>query len=267
MRTHLAASVQIPFAELEAAMKQGKAVFKWKQIRLWMGSPLSQALSEHDDLNLELPLAVLTPLFLARLSSKGPTQKVAARPEFPDVFSARKEGESSEPQPVPAASPAVPAPQSFEQRITESFAAAVAPAKAPTAPPVAKPAASAPDPLTLARSNPLPAELVHKACQLSGVAGALVVTTDGLIIASQLPPGMNAETAAGFLPQIYGRLGQYTRELKLGDPSHVEMLVGNIPLQIYRGHSAYFAVLGKAAEPLPKLQLNSLASQLSHRTN
>ena len=78
---------------------------------------------------------------------------------------------------------------------------------------------------------------------------------------------MNAETAAGFLPQVYSRLGQYTRELKLGDPSQVEMLVGKIPLQIYKCPHAYFAVLGKAAEPLPKLQLSALAGQLTPRTN
>jgi predicted regulator of Ras-like GTPase activity (Roadblock/LC7/MglB family) len=99
------------------------------------------------------------------------------------------------------------------------------------------------------------------------VAGALVATLDGLIIASQLPNSMNSETAAAFLPQIFTRLGQYTRELKLGDPSEVEMLVGKVPLQIYRTPYCFFAVLGKATEPLPKLQLAALAAQIPARTN
>ena len=72
-------------------------------------------------------------------------------------------------------------------------------------------AVTAPDKLTLARSSPLPTELVQRACHLSGVTGALIATPDGLVIASQLPSSMNAEMAAGFLPQVYSRLGQYTR--------------------------------------------------------
>ena len=78
---------------------------------------------------------------------------------------------------------------------------------------------------------------------------------------------MKAETAAGFLPQIFNRLNQYTRELKLGDPSQVEVLVGQVPLQIIKTNGVYFAVLGKSAEPLPKLQLIALANQLSQPTH
>ncbi len=99
------------------------------------------------------------------------------------------------------------------------------------------------------------------------MSGALIATPDGLVIASQLPPTLHAETAAGFLPQIYSRLSQYTRELKLGEPSQVELLVESVPLQVYKTSQAYFAVLGRAAEPLPKLQLNALANQLSARPN
>jgi predicted regulator of Ras-like GTPase activity (Roadblock/LC7/MglB family) len=269
LATHLAASVNLPFAELEAAMKRGKVVFSWKQLRLWMSPKASTALSEHDAVNLELPLAILTPLFLARRSAFAKPRKASAGHEIPDVFLARKTAEQVHTPASPALS-ATPVEQPASAPGTEP-AAVPAPASASIrtgkAPPSSSLAATQLDKLTAARSSPVPTELVQRACQLSGVAGALVATPDGLVIASQLPSSMNAEMAAAFLPQIYSRLGQYTRELKLGDPTQLEMLVGKIPLQIFRTNSTYFAVLGKAAEPLPKLQLTALATQLSVRTN
>jgi len=119
------------------------------------------------------------------------------------------------------------------------------------------------DRLTAARSSPLPTQLVQRACHLSGVSGALLATADGLVIASQVAQGMSAEAIAAFLPEIYGRLNQYTRELKLGDPTNIELVAGNIPLQIFKVANTFYALFGKAAEPLPKLQLSALAAQLS----
>lgn len=259
--SHLSASIQIPFQELEAAMKRGQALFSWKQLRLWMHPKPSSALTEHDSTSLELPLSVVVPLFLARRNevSHAPKKRVIAEP-IPDVFQARKTAEVS---------PAVP-------ELPDPPAESTTPAPAPVQGQAAtdrKPAAgtssagSTPDELTLARSSALPTQTVQRACHLSGVAGALLATPDGLVIASQLPPTMNVETAAGLIPQIFTRISQYTRELKLGEPRQVEILVENVPLHIIKTPSAYFAVLGKSAETLPKLQLNALATQLSPRTH
>jgi predicted regulator of Ras-like GTPase activity (Roadblock/LC7/MglB family) len=269
MAVHLSASVAIPYAELEAAMKRGKAAFTWKQLRLWIQPKPSSALAEHDSLNLELPLAVLTPIFLARRSApKARTQRPVSA-EIPDIFAARSDAEPAGPAEADAAavSPAPPAPansSTLEHRIASSLANTVAQPAARDK--VRTPATGSNgklDQLTTARSSPLPTELVQRACHLTGVSGALLATLDGLIIASQLPPGMRAETAAGFLPEIFNRLSQYTRELKVGEPTQVEMLVGNTPVQIYRTANAYYAILGKASEPLPKLQLTALAARLT----
>jgi predicted regulator of Ras-like GTPase activity (Roadblock/LC7/MglB family) len=270
MATHLAASINIPFADLRAAMKRGRAVFTWKQLRMWMSPKPSTALTEHDAASLELPLAVLAPLFMARMSTGQKERKVQSAADIPDVFSVRKPDEPSTavpqtPAPVVAAErTAVSDPlDSMPVRVSDVPAAKGAATASPT---IVAPAAG-PDKLTMARSSAMPMELVQRACQLSGVGGALVATPDGLVIASQMPPRLSAEKAAGFLPQVYNRLGQYTRELKLGEPSQVEMLVENVPLQIYKTATVYFAVLGKVGETLPKLQLNALAAQFSARTN
>jgi predicted regulator of Ras-like GTPase activity (Roadblock/LC7/MglB family) len=266
LATHLSATVHLPFTELEAALKRGKVVFSWKQLRMWLSPKPTSTSSEHDAASFELPLAVLAPLFLARRSSTPKPNKTAALDDIPDVFQTRKAREPIE----------EPKPSTLRDSAHRETAA-TAPQPAPMASPVlqaslakaATPSAAVPnqlDSLTAARSSPVPTELVQRACHLTGVAGALVATLDGLVIASQLPPKMSADMAAGFLPQIFNRIGQYTRELKLGDPMQIEMLVGNLPLQIYRTASAYFAVLGKGAEPLPKMQLSALSTQLSART-
>jgi predicted regulator of Ras-like GTPase activity (Roadblock/LC7/MglB family) len=261
MASHLAASIAIPFPDLEQAMKRGKVLFTWKQLRLWMSPKPSNALTEHDAVSLELPLSVLTPLFLARRSGSASPRKLAAVQDIPDVFQVRK-SEAAAPAPEPQQattqdSGRSPLPEPVVIPFEQSAQISTPPRPVPT--PL--------DKLTAARSSAGPTELVQRACQLSGVAGALLTTPDGLVIASQLPASLSAETAAAFLPQIYSRLGQYTRELKLGDPAQVEMLVGNIPLLIFRLANAFFAVLGKAAEPMPKLQLSALAAQLSARSN
>jgi predicted regulator of Ras-like GTPase activity (Roadblock/LC7/MglB family) len=264
LAAHLAASVNIPFDELEAAMKRGKAVFSWKQLRLWYHPKPSTALSEHDAANLDLPLSVLAPLFLARRGETAPARKAVKTEEIPDVFHTRKPGEPSASEVKAETQPeARPAPQPT----LESLASIALPQPGAKPATSAASASSAPDALTLARSSALPMELVQRACHLNGVAGALLTTTDGLVIASQMPSSMNSDAAAGFIPQIYSRLAQYTRELKLGEPGQVEIIVGKVPLQIMKTPSSFFAVLGKAAEPLPKLQLTALAGQLSPRTN
>ena len=62
---------------------------------------------------------------------------------------------------------------------------------------------------------------------------------------------MNADTIAAFLPQIFGRVSQCTRELRLGDLNNLNFTVGNVPWKIYRVGAIYFAVFGRAGEPLP----------------
>jgi predicted regulator of Ras-like GTPase activity (Roadblock/LC7/MglB family) len=250
---HLSASVNFPFTELEAAMKRGQAMFTWKQLRLWLHPKPSTVLAEHDAVSLELPLAVIVPLFLARRSEPGSPKKKLNAETMPDVFQARKPAEAPQPLPQETESSAA-APASTDPRLRKEDA---------------KPEAAnsvAPDQLTLARSSGLPTQTVQRACHLTGVAGALLATTDGLVIAGQLPSKMNVDTAAGLLPQIFSRIAQYTRELKLGEPSQVEIMVENVPLCVIKTPNALFAVLGKNAEPLPKLQLSALAKQLSQRT-
>jgi predicted regulator of Ras-like GTPase activity (Roadblock/LC7/MglB family) len=159
---------------------------------------------------------------------------------------------------------------------------APAPAKtaAPAAPaPIPVPAARPPEPTreTAAheigelfgqpgRKNWTPAEIAQKTTLLDGVGGALIVLQDGLLVAAKLPPGLDGDTIAAFLPQMYGRMSQYCKELNLGDPKKMTFVIDEMPLKIYRGAGVYFAVLGQPGEDLPQSKLDVIAAQLGSQS-
>lgn len=110
-----------------------------------------------------------------------------------------------------------------------------------------------------------PQEVVERAMALPGVAGALVALPDGLKVASQTPSDLNADTLAAFLPQIFDRVGQSTRELRMGTLNNFHFTVGNVPWRIFRVNAVYFAAFGHAGESLPAAQLAALAAELDRK--
>lgn len=111
-----------------------------------------------------------------------------------------------------------------------------------------------------------PQEVVEKAATLRGVAGALITTADGLPVAFQLPENLNGNVIGAFVPQMYTRIVQYTRDLKLGDARHLTITVESTPLQIFKSGNIYFTALGKAGENLPKPQLTAIAAALGRQS-
>jgi predicted regulator of Ras-like GTPase activity (Roadblock/LC7/MglB family) len=110
-----------------------------------------------------------------------------------------------------------------------------------------------------------PKEIVTRAMALPGVAGALVALPDGLKVASQIPSDFNADTLAAFLPQIFDRVSQSTKELRMGALNNFNFTVGNVPWKIFRVNAVYFAAFGRAGEALPTAQLAALAAELDRK--
>jgi len=76
---------------------------------------------------------------------------------------------------------------------------------------------------------------------------------------------LNADTLAAFLPQIFGRVSQCTKELRMGELNNLNFTVGNIPWKIFRVNAIFFAAFGRAAEPLPTAGLAALAAELDRK--
>jgi predicted regulator of Ras-like GTPase activity (Roadblock/LC7/MglB family) len=110
-----------------------------------------------------------------------------------------------------------------------------------------------------------PQEVVQWILTLPGVAGALLASNDGLLVAGQLPAPMNAETMAAFLPQILMRVGICTEEIQLGKLRSVTLLVGQTPCAMFKAGTLCLAALGQPGLALPEGALERIAQELARQ--
>jgi predicted regulator of Ras-like GTPase activity (Roadblock/LC7/MglB family) len=248
------AKVALPVSSIEQALRQGRICFSWKSLRAWLKPAVPAVASSHDGAVLDLPLKLVAPLFLERQREAAKSkQKVSIDEDIPNLF-------FGFPQPEGTPSPAVATARSSDTnyyvwedshdtaRIHESE---VKRGPSPGTKFVAKYAT--------------PNEVVSRAAGLEGVVGALIALPDGLMVANRLPPDLNADTLAAFLPQIFGKVSQCTKELRMGELNNLNFTVGNVPWKIFRVNAIFFAAFGQAGLPLPTAQLAALAAELDHK--
>jgi predicted regulator of Ras-like GTPase activity (Roadblock/LC7/MglB family) len=251
------AQVALPINLVEPALKRGRVVFTWRDLRSWIKSA-AVAVSVHDATELELPLKVLAPLFFARQKNgaAGP-KKVAVAQEIPDLFFG-----STPPAPVAPPATSAPAPTAVASAIpkpdTNFFSRSIHP---PTSDSEFKRKGGT----DFKSRGATPAEIVSRAMELPGVAGAVIALADGLKVAGQIPPELNGDTLAAFIPQIFSRVNQGSNELRMGDLNNLSFTVGKIPWKIFRVNAVYFAAFGRGNEALPGAPLAALAVELDHK--
>lgn len=267
----LAASrVEIPLPILEAGVKAGRIEFVWRDLCGWLNPPSKPALvSINAENRITLPLGFVAPLFL-KSRGAGQVRKVAAVDQaIPDLFSAT--GQPLTPQSAavqpPAAVPAEPA----AAVVAEPAAAVPAPVAAPAG--QAAPPALVKTPTNLSelfnepgKKSWTPNEIVQRTTQLPNVAGSLIALQDGLLVATNMPPELKTETIAAFIPQIFGRLNQYSKELQMGDTKAVSFTVDCGTVQVYSAGIIYFAAYGKTGTLLPLAELQLIAGELGRHT-
>jgi predicted regulator of Ras-like GTPase activity (Roadblock/LC7/MglB family) len=278
--------VSLPAEQINAGLRQGKVAFPWKTLRSWIVPAPPSAASTHDKAILELPLPVIMPLFLAGQKPVPKAQPQIAD-DIPDPF-----GEFLTPRPADAASPAVTIAKPDKVTVPDTKSNGKAPSAPVVSPPVEKapkgksskrkeaPAPSpapkevqapakvqppAERPLAQAKRFPTPVEVLASAVDLEGVAGALVALSDGFKVASKLPPGLDGDVLAAFLPHIFSKVNQSARELRMGDLNSLNFTVDNIPWKIFRVNQIFFAALGHAGQPMPTEQLAALANKLTFK--
>jgi predicted regulator of Ras-like GTPase activity (Roadblock/LC7/MglB family) len=110
-------------------------------------------------------------------------------------------------------------------------------------------------------------EIVQKTAKLPGVSGALVAMQDGLLAAAEMPENLKPETIAAFLPQVFGRLGQYARQLEMGTLSRATLHCDGADWLIFKSGTVYFLAAGCLGKPLPGAQLEIIATELGKQEN
>ena len=260
----------LPATLIEPGLKRGRIVIAWKNLRI-MIRPTPPPVSANDSVELELPLRIIAPLFFAsqKVTSKN-NSKLVVTADIPNLFNSNKQPE------LPPPAPVAPPVARVEQKATAqpwgdliSGTSTKTGSAATPVPVVTKTEDtnyfSKPEVIATTGEPANPKEIVDRAVALPGVAGAVVALPDGLSVASHVPPDLNADTLAAFLPQIFSRTGQSTNELRMGDLNNLSFTAGNVPWKIFRVNAVYFAAFGRAGQPLPTAQLAALAVQLDRK--
>lgn len=249
-------SVLVPFNSIEAGLKSGRVEFAWRDLCSWLNPPSQPAqLSLNGENRVSLPLSVVAPQFMKARGNAGARRKVNVDDQIPDLFNAA--GKPAPAAPEPIAKPSAPEP-----------VAVATPQVAPVAAPAEKKKHTSlnelfnePD-----KRNWSPNDIVHKSATLPGVAGALIALQDGLLVAACMPPDAKTETIAAFVPQIFGRMNQYSKELQMGECQSIAFTVEQGTLHIFSAGIIYYAALSKMGEMLPMSELHLIASELSRHT-
>lgn len=271
----------LPVRVVEPALRQGKIAFPWKVLRSWIRPVVQPSVSEHDEMVLEIPLSVIAPLFVARQKQLGAgRQKIDLDENIPNLFFGFPQPESP---PVAEAPVSVPPAMAAEQASAPAGSSAIF---SPTQKPAGVPdtnfyvwgdSADTPqvDETEFKRKPSIgteflsryatPNEVVSRAAALDGIVGALVALPDGLMVASKLSADLNGDTLAAFLPHIFGKVSQCTKELRMGELNNLHFTVGNVPWKIFRVNAIFFAAFGRAGQPLPTAQLAALAAELDRK--
>ncbi|MEO5803109.1 MAG: roadblock/LC7 domain-containing protein [Verrucomicrobiota bacterium] len=274
-------SVALPLDKLEQALKAGKIIFTWKQICNWM-QPKVENPSGAEDMPVELPLKIVAPLFMAKHRPK--IQKIISVVELPDLFTG-KIGTSA---PHPSETIVHPAPIVLAAPAPLVMVAETLPIPVVSTPPIHFEPMAPSNGIKLAitsetfapeiKPNILgemfgqpakqdwsPKEVVENLAALPGIAGVFVAMQDGLLVAAKLPTHLKADTVAAFLPQIFGRMNQYTRELQIGSLSSLSFVAENVSWQIVKCGTVYLGALGQPGENLPGSKLNSIAAEVGRQ--
>ncbi|MGH7952637.1 MAG: roadblock/LC7 domain-containing protein, partial [Limisphaerales bacterium] len=252
MQLNLAdAQVALPANLVKPALKRGRVIFSWRHLRSWI-KPATPAVSAHDNIELELPLKVLAPLFVScQKTILRQRQKLSIAEEIPNLFFGFPQPRSEPPPPAarPATEPVRPVLKSADAKLADTnFYIWGENGEAPKIDPseYKRPLASVtpvkpktPQTDFLSRYA-TPKQIVERAMALPGVAGAVVSLQDGLKVASEIPPELNADTLAEFLPQIFERVTQCSKELRMGELNNLNFTVGNVPWKIFRVNAVYF---------------------------
>jgi predicted regulator of Ras-like GTPase activity (Roadblock/LC7/MglB family) len=256
----------LPVQFLEEAMKRGKVAFPWRTLRSWLKPAQPQSVSAHDGAILELPMKVVTPLFLARgKDAARPQQKVALDESIPNLFFGFPQPNAPAPQENPTdTKPALPASRPVSKPMDTNYY--IWNDTADSAKVDVSEFKRQPSPETNFISRcATPNEVVSRAAAMDGVAGALVALPDGLMVASKLSPDLNGDTLAAFLPHIFGKVSQCTKELRMGELNNLNFTVGNVPWKIFRVNAIFFAAFGRAGQGLPTAELAALAGELDRK--
>jgi predicted regulator of Ras-like GTPase activity (Roadblock/LC7/MglB family) len=235
-------------------------VFSWEQLKQWVTPPFAGGAEENKATLLEIPLSEVAPRYMALRRPPAPQKKVIVPESIPGLFSASA--------PEVAAPPAASAP-------------APAPVQQPQ-PPLMAPLEQAPKPGVSAPSTArsrlgellgrqeqtdwTPQEVLESLSRVKGIQGAMVVSQEGLPVASRLAASRNSDVVAAFAPRLFGRVGQLAEEMEMGTVAAAIVVTEQGPCGIFRAGELYLVAFGQVGKELPEALLREIALEMRRRS-
>jgi predicted regulator of Ras-like GTPase activity (Roadblock/LC7/MglB family) len=229
-------TVEFPREELGNAMKSGKVVFTWGQLRSWMKPGVGS--SGIDSTALQLPLRVLVQPFMSNMrggAKPASTAPVSAGGSGTTVFLNRVPPPSLA---VPIAASAPPAPP--EGRLGEALG---------------KPE----------KAHWTPTEIIQAVVGIPGVSGAMLSLQEGHLAAAELQATLPPELLAYALPKLFATTGEQARQMKLGEPGMISLVAEGHHWAVFKLEKIFFTVMSRKGQLLPMPQLNTIASEIARQ--
>jgi competence protein ComEA len=86
-------------------------------------------------------------------------------------------------------------------------------------------------------------EIVRLTSALPGISGCALAMEDGLLLTGQLPEHLDQNTISVFAPQLFKKVGRYTRELRVGQIQRLTVFTDQQPLSIFQAGDIYLVVV------------------------
>ena len=86
-------------------------------------------------------------------------------------------------------------------------------------------------------------EIVRLTGKLPGIQGCMLALSDGLFLTGQLPPHLDQNTISVFAPQLFKKVGRYSRELKIGSIRRFTIFTDTQPMSIFKAGEVYLIIV------------------------
>lgn len=229
------ATVEFPREELGNAMKSGKVIFSWGQLRSWMNPSVGPSLL--DSTSLQLPLRVLVQPFMSNMRSAAKSS--GSGDTGMTTFVNRAPAPSLT---IPTAAPAAPAP-------------AAAPVDSKLGEALGKPE----------KAHWTPTEIIHAVIGLPGVFGAMLSLQEGHLAAAEMQATLPPELLAYALPKLFSATGEQARQMKLGDPTVISLVADGHHWVVFKLEKIFFTVMSRKGHLLPLPQLQIIANEIARQ--
>ena len=225
------AKVLMPLSTVEAGLKKGRVLIRIQELASLVTPPIhATQIAGLPDQEVELPMAVMVPLFMATKRPQRDQKKTAIPNHIPDLF----KSVGTAPAAVSSAETTTP------------------PQPTPTLPP---------------QKSVTPQSIVEELTTIQGVVGALISLEDGMLVSAKLPSGIDPDFVAAFVPGVFQKGRELLKALNLEENSRLTLPQAAFDIQLLPAGRSLLLLLVRPGTNLPDSSLHNHIASLKKQTS